>query len=203
VDEKRMLCVFAPLSIHPRWETWVAGRPIHACDLTQLPVWKKMLMWKSYGQYYRANPRSLAAMSEIARDYLSKNAAGVRADALVLGYAEGLAALTEAPWIRRRLSEFPSEAYDAALLCYPDAIGSGWRSIEKRIARMNIPSVQVLNGRRRVFPLNSVFRRRLYLRRFLAGSWIGEILFLAGLAVCGSLLMVWDAMLKPFRGRHG
>lgn len=203
VDDKRLLCVFAPLSIHPRWETFIAGRPIHACDLTAIPTWKKMLMWKSYGQYQRENPRSLEAMVVMARDFLARNRPGTRVDALVLGDSKIPASLANAAWVRNTFSEFPAETYDAAMLCYPDAIGSGWRWIEKRIARMGIPAVEVLNGRRRSFPLNSLFRRRLYVRRFLVASWIGEFLFVAGVAVCGTCLMCQDALLRPFRGHHG
>jgi hypothetical protein len=205
---QRILCVFGPMPIHPRWEIAVAGRPIESCDWASLPALKKALLWKSYGQFCRDNPRSLRYMSDRAMEQLAESDAVI--DALM---PEGSPEQLDAG-LRTRIREtFPlqvgnkierttrqllkSQPYDLVLLFFPDAIGYGWGAAEKALAKLKAP-LWVVNGRRRVFPLNPRFRRKLRLRRLIEASWLVETIFVLSLACIGLGLALWDIPRKWF-----
>jgi hypothetical protein len=84
---------------------------------------------------------------------------------------------------------------DTTVLLFPDAIGLGFGSVERRLAGR--PGLRALNGRRRDFPLDPRTRRRLALRRLLERTMLLEALALPGFAFAGALLWVVDAL----RGR--
>jgi hypothetical protein len=64
------------------------------------------------------------------------------------------------------------------VLLYPDAIGLGWRPVE-RVVRRAAPTgaaIEVLNGRRRRFALDRRTARALTVRRVLEWTMLGELL---------------------------
>jgi hypothetical protein len=97
-----------------------------------------------------------------------------------------------------RADEVPIDAVAAAdriLLLWPDANGYGWRDIEARVLSARRPGVpiEVLNGRRRRFPLTPAMHRRFVARRAVQRLWLGETAFVAAGVVAGLPLMLWDA----------
>lgn len=80
------------------------------------------------------------------------------------------------------------------VLLWPDAIGYGWRPIERAIFRQKAPGVTVyaLTGRRRVFTLTPGTLFGLRLRRLVERLWIGEALLAAGLLISAPFLVLWD-----------
>jgi len=92
--------------------------------------------------------------------------------------------------------DVPAESVDEIVLLYPDAIGLGFGSIERRLPA-GVP-VQVVNGRRRSFSFDTRTRRALVLRRALERSMAGEALALAVAALLTPVLILVDAA----RGRR-
>lgn len=73
-------------------------------------------------------------------------------------------------------------AYNAIILVYPDALGLGWSSLERKLlASLRVP-LFFATGRRRLMPLNLSAHRQLRWRRFLANSRVAELL-------CGALVI--------------
>jgi hypothetical protein len=91
-------------------------------------------------------------------------------------------------------------AADRVVLLYPDAIGIGWRAVERRARSTARPGVEirVLNGRRRDFVLDRRMRRRLALRRMLEIGLVGEAILTAIFLVLTPPLLAWDLV----RGRR-
>jgi len=113
-----------------------------------LALWRKAI-------WFKANPRSAAYMKErLAENWPDAAFIDVDAD----------------PGWDRVLAEA-----GRVVLLYPDAIGLGWDTVERRVMRrMSAGTIEVLNGRRRVFTLDRATRRRLRLRRRLERSMIAE-----------------------------
>jgi len=86
-------------------------------------------------------------------------------------------------------SAVPADAREIILL-YPDAIGLGFRRLERSLPR-GVP-VRVLNGRGREFVLDRRGRRALTLRRALERTLIVEGLALAALALATPPLLLFD-----------
>ena len=211
---RRVLCALAPIQIHPRWETAVAGRPVQDVDWPSLSSFRKLLLWKSYGQYHRSNPRTPRYMSDLALTRLPQIAPEAQFDVL----APEANREQMAPAFLARMNQFfplaqrnrilpdvqktlRSQTYDAVLLFYPDAIGCGWGSLEKSLIKLNSPVVQVISGRRREFPLNNRFRRKLAWRRALETTWLMEIAWVCSLLITSVALALWDAPRRVFH--HG
>lgn len=104
-------------------------------------------------------------------------------------------------WPEARLVDVRSEPHWAdalggtgrVVLLYPDAIGIGFGGIERRLLRLATRrAITVLNGRRRVFPLDRSARRRLLLRRFLERSMLLECVFGALFLVATPFLVCLD-----------
>lgn len=92
-----------------------------------------------------------------------------------------------------------SEAGRVVLL-YPDAIGLGWRPVERTLMRRVAPDAElrVLNGRRRDFVLDRRARARLELRRWLEAALVGEAVATAVFLLVAPALLAWDLL----RGRR-
>lgn len=75
------------------------------------------------------------------------------------------------------------------LLLYPDAIGLGWRGLEKTLLR-RFSHVSVLNGRNRYFELNYATLTRLRVKRLLEKTFLPELLFAPILIIMG---VIWAA----------
>lgn len=83
---------------------------------------------------------------------------------------------------------------DTVVLLYPDALGLGFRALEREVwsLKKTWASVRVLNGRRRFFLLDGPSRRALALRRAAEWSMVGEWFALAGFVVVTPLMLAWD-----------
>src|SRR4051812_39221705 len=82
-DAKQILCVFPPFRVHPRWEKFVAGDEISRLEWSSLSPGRKLLLWKSFGEYTRDNPRSLSYMVRACRAILLEAAPHARVKAVV------------------------------------------------------------------------------------------------------------------------
>jgi hypothetical protein len=91
------------------------------------------------------------------------------------------------------------EAVQEIVLLWPDAIGYGWRQIERTVFASKRPAtrVSVLNGRRRRFPVTRRSLLTFRVRRAIERLWLGEIALAAGLLLTAPILVAWDAI----RGR--
>ncbi len=198
---KKILCVFQPMQISPRWETWIAGAPFRQLDFSVLPALKKALLWKSKATYSRANPRNFAYMLEALREVVSQSGQKPELHLLapVSEDASAVRELFQARWDFSALERLRAEAYDAVVFLYPDAIGFGWNRVERAVARLHIPRRYVLNGRRRFFPLDSVARRRLLGRRFLERTWLVEFALALFFALLSLPLALYDFLKKGSR----
>ena len=89
---------------------------------------------------------------------------------------------------------------DRVLLLYPDAVGLGWRTIEQAVrdAAPGSSPIEVLNGRRRRFVLDSRTRRALWLRRVLERTMVVELL--AAPLIVGLAPALW--VIDAIRGRR-
>lgn len=81
---------------------------------------------------------------------------------------------------------------DQVVLLYPDAIGLGFRKIEKSLQLSRSPAV--LNGRKRCFNLDTKTKVRLYYRRFLARTMLPEMLFTLLFLVSTPVLLAIDLL---------
>jgi hypothetical protein len=197
-QHQKVLCVFSPIKIHPFWEKLIIGRSISEADLSQIPVWKKLLILKSYGQFYRANPQPLSTMIEIAKDQLTH----VWPDAVVDAWVQYEDSIQNRAlfqdWGGRLLPHQKSNRnqlnnYDFIVCLYPDALGSGWRSVERDLQYFH-GETWVLNGRRRFFQLTKMDHRALKWRRFITSLWISEIILIVSLFAIGLVVAMWDAI---------
>jgi hypothetical protein len=93
-------------------------------------------------------------------------------------------------------SDVPATNVETIVLLYPDAIGQGWSSLERRLPT-GVP-VRVLNGRRREFPFDRRAQLALSVRRALERSMLGEALALAVFVLLTPVLVTADVM----RGRR-
>lgn len=92
-------------------------------------------------------------------------------------------------------AKIPSDAHDLVLL-YPDTIGLGWGQLEIELLP-RFPRLKVLNGRGRIFSLDTSTRLRLRIRRFLEVTFLPELLFAPVLLAIGAFFALTD----KFTGR--
>jgi hypothetical protein len=113
-----------------------------------------LLLWRK-AMWFKANPRPPAYMRARLEEHWPE--------------AKIVAVAADARW-----AETLSGA-ERVVLLYPDAIGIGFGAIERRLLAV-VPrgAVTVLNGRRRIFPLDRPSRRGLLLRRVLERSMLVE-----------------------------
>lgn len=80
------------------------------------------------------------------------------------------------------------------VLLWPDAIGSGWRPVERVVFRWKSHDarISVLNGRRRRFELDSRALAGFRVRRVVEHMGFGEIALAAMLILALPFLVVWD-----------
>ena len=84
-----------------------------------------------------------------------------------------------------------NDVADSVLLVYPDVLGLGWEGLESRLPS---GSVYIVNGRRRIFPLNSKTCRRLRWHRLLATTRMTELLAAVAILPLAAGLAAWDAL---------
>ena len=86
------------------------------------------------------------------------------------------------------------------VLLWPDANGTGWRGIERRVwgQKTSTTSVTALNGRRRSFTLSRWTLLSFRLRRLLEKSFAFELAFVFLFCVASSILVPYDLL----RGRR-
>jgi hypothetical protein len=84
-----------------------------------------------------------------------------------------------------------NEVADSVLLIYPDALGLGWAPLEMRLP--SVP-VYVINGRRRIFLLTAIVRRKLCWRRLLANTRVAELLASIAIVPLAAYLAALDAL---------
>lgn len=83
---------------------------------------------------------------------------------------------------------------DVVVLLYPDSIGQGYRLVEQEARTRKKPeaSLQVLNGRRRLFLLNGATLRDLRWRRFLERWMVLESMALLIFVLVTPCLLIID-----------
>jgi len=148
-------------------DSWVDIRELPMSFRNPLGLWMKAVM-------YKANPRSSAYMKAL--------------------FAER--------YPGAKFLETATEAVSAAaagsskvVLLYPDSIGLGYSAVERVVAR-NAPGaiVEVLNGRRRQFPLDRKSRLALRCRRFLEWTMLIECFAGVVLLLATPFLLLFDFM---------
>jgi hypothetical protein len=151
------------------YSPWPAG------GLERPPHHKPLELYR-YAVWYKANPRPVDYMRALQQECLPD--------------AEWIDAGDQADW-----SERVSDA-DKIFLLYSDAIGLGFGAVERSVAqhKRRWANVEVLNGRRRTFRLNSATRVGLRLRRLLEWSMLPELLFLPVFVIVTPLLLAIDAV---------
>lgn len=127
-----------------------------------------------YAVWFKANPRDAAYMQQLLGERFP-NAEFVDVD-------------HHANW------RDAAAGADTLVLLYPDAIGLGFSSLERKVGRISKAEaiVRVLNGRRRDFALDGATMRALRLRRIIERSMLGEILFMPVFLCLTPLLLLVD-----------
>ena len=105
--------------------------------------------------WYKANPRDEAYMKKI---FMEKYPDGKFVDIS-----------TESQW-----EKILRDADDIVLL-YPDSTGLGFRRLEEKMKEKK--SIVIINGRKRKLDFTSHIKRKLYLKRILEWSMIGEVCY--------------------------
>jgi hypothetical protein len=143
------------------------------------PARSKPLAQYRYAVWYKANPRSAAYLRALQQERHPD--------------AEWVDTGADLDWISR-----VSRA-DSVILLYPDSIGLGFGHLERAVFahKPDWAAVEVLNGRRREYRLNSATRLGLRLRRVLEWTMLPELLFVPVFIVVTPLLWTIDAV----RGR--
>jgi hypothetical protein len=77
-------------------------------------------------------------------------------------------------WQDGTLSKLRAGLYDSAFLVFPDALGLGCEWIEDAVSSAPVRNIFVINGRRRVFPLDRRMSRSVAWHRLLARTQIVE-----------------------------
>lgn len=85
------------------------------------------------------------------------------------------------------------EKGEQVILLYPDSIGLGWGSLEKRCLK-HFRYLQVLNGRKRFFKMTMIYRLKLLANRFLEITFLPELVFAPLLLIIGFLLVLKDKL---------
>jgi len=205
-DIQHVLFIHHPTTIHPRWERFITGFPIESLNFDQLPTFQKILTWKSYKQYERANPREIGYIVELAINFLQLHAPTAKADLWVapelnhtipdIYYQVFRKVWTKCP-LDHCWSEIQNHHYDTIIFLYPDSIGLGWQSIEHRFRSLRNARVYVLNGRRRFFRWDKKIQHELDWRRFLETAWFVEVAFIPIIILAALFLSVYDGIKRP------
>jgi len=89
--------------------------------------------------------------------------------------------------------------YDQVILLYPDSIGLGFSKLEKHCLTntSNGTDIMALNGRKRLFKLDTKTLYRLRFKRFIERSLLPELLFMAVFIIITPFLWAIDSL----RGR--
>jgi hypothetical protein len=121
-------------------------------------------------------------MSKLAADVLGQDCELLNGDEGLLDKRQGLG-------VTERIA-----AADEVVLLWPDAIGYGWRAIERRVFALRRAGggVFALTGRRRHFELTPALLALFRARRLLERLWLGEALLAAGLLLSAPVLIAWD-----------
>jgi hypothetical protein len=204
---RRLLFVVKKTHFHPRWEKWIVGRPVGEFMQQDLTTVQKAMVWKSYVQHFRANPRSILYMLKLAYDLVNEAASDIRVD--LLTDKETSAAIPEPlrvwphnlwtmPDLNRIpadvLSELRSQNYDTVIFLYSDAIGLRWGQVESQIVKLHVPNVLVLNGRKRLFVWDAEAQRLLGQRRVIESGCLLEIVLLPALVLVSIPLALYDTL---------
>jgi hypothetical protein len=209
---RRLLFVLKQTRFHPRWEKRIIGRPVGEFTLQDLTTLQKALVWMSYVQHFRANPRSVLYMLKLAYDLASEKMPDAETDLLVdpetdAAIPEPLRHWPHTLWTTPNLNRIPADMlvqlaaqhYETVIFLYPDAIGLGWRRAESQIAGLYIPNMLVLNGRQRLFAWDAEARRMLERRRVIEGGCLLEIVLLPTLVLVSIPLALYDTLNRLWR----
>jgi hypothetical protein len=204
---QRLLFVFKQTRFHPLWEQRVVGRPVGEFSLQDLSAVQKALVWKSYVQYFRANPRKILYMLKLAFDLVGHDAPNAEVDLLLDEQAtavlpEPLLAWPHKVYTCQDLNKIPPDVlsqlqarnHDCIILLYPDAIGLSWELVEAQMMTLSAPSMLVLNGRRRLFKWDTESQRVIGRRRLIEGGCLMEIVLLPALVLASIPLALYDML---------
>ena len=203
---KRLLVLLpgyaAPADSEPFADASIAGNV-----LARLLAKLRQPAARDYVRFYRdfyANPRSPAYMLQCAHALFEGG--GPQHRTLVLGPNLDLEAdATEwASEIRHSEYKLPQSSrdlaalareYDAVLLLHSDALGLGLGTLEQALDSALPEKVFVLNGRRRLYRLDTTMQRRLRRRRVLAETRIVESVLAQLVPVAGWVLAGFDRLM--------
>ena len=132
----------------------------------------------------RRNPRTLAYMQALAKEAYPDCA------------PNDICALEEGD----DLPDIDWNSIQEIVLLWPDANGTGWRGIERRVLghRTATTTVTALTGRRRSFALNRWTLLSFRLRRLLEKTFAFELAFVLFFCVASSIVVPYDLL----RGRR-
>jgi hypothetical protein len=149
---------------HSPWES----------DIARLRASRNPLQMFRYAVWFKANPRDAAYMQKLFGERFPG--------------AEFVDADRQPDW-RNAVA-----GADTLVLLYPDAIGLGYSSLERKIGRIKkvTAAVRVLNGRRRDFTLDRATLRALRVRRCIEHLMLGEVLFVPVFLCLTPILLLID-----------
>jgi hypothetical protein len=209
---KKVLFVLKGMEVHPTWEKLIAGAPVGEFDFFSLSLPKRVLLSKSYVEYFKANPRSAEYMLDAGLQIFD---ADTKPDVLVdtpqtnqaiQKHASRLGKIWQAdapnfrPFPGDLRPQLAAAGYDCIVLLYPDSIGASWSNLERKLASL-APTTLALNGRRRLFYWDAAARRMLAWRRFLQHYWLAEIVAVPLLIAWAAVLAVYDMTFRKLLRR--
>ena len=203
---KRLLVLLpgyaAPTNSEPFADATIAGNV-----LARLLAKLRRPAARDYVRFYRdfyANPRSPTYMLQCTHALFESG--GPQHRTLVLGPNLDLEADATgwASEIRHSEYKLPQSSrdlaalareYDAVLLLHSDALGLGLGTLEHALDAAVPEKVFVLNGRRRLYRLDTTMQRRLRRRRVLAETRIVESVLAQLVPVAGWVLASFDRLM--------
>lgn len=146
------------------YDHWKHVRAAPASFRKPAALWKKVV-------WYKANPRTLDYMRTLLNERYPTMP--------FIEKFEDIHSLNEAP--------------SKVVLLYPDSIGLGFWTIERKLSRLtSVNEIEVLNGRKRQFPFDARTQFALRLRRVIEWTMVVELFTGAAILITTPFLLLAD-----------
>lgn len=198
------LLLFSPTHFSPSIEKMILGQPFDKSKFDSLSLIKKILLFSTYAQFRRANPRAETVLSQMAKSVLSGFEDISSIEVLLPSswthlnhtlkelHVIKITQYDEGDLLNQLQNMVLSRTYDEVYLFYPDALGLGWFNIERVLLKSTSAKIIIINGRKRMFELNKSSIKKLTTHRFIERSWIPETLLIMVLIPLSLLLFMLD-----------
>mgnify|MGYP001006330390 CR=1 FL=1 len=158
--------------------------------------------------YYRCNPRNTDYMLALVDEFKTAWVKDGKCDLLIADSLYNKTSENDFAGFEQVFTDIEQVAqkkneYDTIVYLFTDAIGIGWEKIEPALAALQISQEVVINGRRRIFMLDTESKRALSMRRFFSRAWFFEMLLTPALIISAIWFLLVDAISALFVADRG